>query len=226
MNSNANVTANTKSGTDVRTKRITTVGMLCAIAFLMVLFFRIPVVLFLSYEPKDVMITIGGFMFGPWTAMVISVIVSFIEMATISSTGIIGCVMNILASCCFACPAAYLYKRDHTLKGAAIGLVSGIVLATIAMLLWNYLLTPIYMGYPREAVEALLVPVFLPFNLFKGGLNTAFVLLLYKPIVTALRKAGLVPPSVHNAKQNNMGVLLVVGLIFVTCVLMFLTLKG
>ena len=88
MNSNANVTANTKSGTDVRTKRITTVGMLCAIAFLMVLFFRIPVVLFLSYEPKDVMITIGGFMFGPWTAMVISVIVSFIEMATISSTGI------------------------------------------------------------------------------------------------------------------------------------------
>ena len=166
MNSNANVTANTKSGTDARTKRITTVGMLCAIAFLMVLFFRIPVVLFLSYEPKDVMITIGGFMFGPWTAMVISVIVSFIEMATISSTGIIGCVMNILASCCFACPAAYLYKRDHTLKGAAIGLVSGIVLATIAMLLWNYLLTPIYMGYPREAVEALLVPVFLPFNLF------------------------------------------------------------
>ena len=81
MNSNANVTANTKSGTDARTKRITTVGMLCAIAFLMVLFFRIPVVLFLSYEPKDVMITIGGFMFGPWTAMVISVIVSFIEMA-------------------------------------------------------------------------------------------------------------------------------------------------
>ena len=48
MNSNANVTANTKSGTDARTKRITTVGMLCAIAFLMVLFFRIPVVLFLS----------------------------------------------------------------------------------------------------------------------------------------------------------------------------------
>ena len=45
------------------------------------------------------------------------------------------------------------------------------------MLLWNYLIALIYMGYPREAVVQLLLPAFLPFNLLKGGLNAAFTFL-------------------------------------------------
>ncbi|SOY30602.1 hypothetical protein AMURIS_03333 [Acetatifactor muris] len=59
------------------------------------------------------------------------------------------------------------------------------------MLFWNYLITPVYMGYPREAVAELLIPVFLPFNLMKGGLNAAFTMILYKPVVTAFRCAHL-----------------------------------
>lgn len=211
---------------DVKTKKLTAVAMLCAISYLMVAVGRIPIVMFLSYDPKDVMITIGGFIFGPWTAMVISVIVSFIEMITISGTGIIGCIMNILSSCCFSCVAAWIYKRNHTIKGAALGLVCGIAAYNAVMLLWNYFLTPIYMGYPREAVAAMLLPVFLPFNLFKGGVNMALTLLLYKPIVTALRKAGLVPPSTHNSRQHTTGIALTAFLILLTCVLLYLVLTG
>ncbi len=54
------------------------------------------------------------------------------------------------------------------------------------------LITPIYMGYPREAVAELLLPVFLPFNLFKDGLNAASTFLLYKPVVSALMKSGYI----------------------------------
>lgn len=213
---------------DVRTKKLTAMAMLCAVSYLMVVVGRIPIVMFLSYEPKDVMITIGGFIFGPWSAMIISVVVCFFEMISISSTGVIGCVMNILGSCCFACVAAYIYKRNHTIRGAAAGLVMGIVASTVAMLLWNYLLTPIYMGYPREAVTAMLVPIFLPFNLFKGGLNMAITLLLYKPIVTALRKAGLVPPSSSHSdgRQKTIGIALTAFLIILTCVLIYLVMTG
>ena len=60
------------------------------------------------------------------------------------------------------------------------------------MLIWNYLVAPIYMGYPREAVAKLLIPAFLPFNLIKGGLNAAFTMLLYKPVVTVLRRFHMV----------------------------------
>ena len=170
-------------------RQMTMTAVLAALAFAAVALIRIPVVMFLSYEPKDVVITIGGFLFGPLTAFVISVLVSFVEMITISSTGWIGLIMNILSTCCFSCLAAYIYKKKKTLTGAVTGLLSGCVLMTAAMLLWNYLITPLYMGYPREAVAAMLLPVFLPFNLIKGGINGVLILLLYKPLVTALRRA-------------------------------------
>ena len=47
------------------------------------------------------------------------------------------------------------------------------------MLLWNYLITPLYMvGTTRSMVAAMLPTVFLPFNLVKGGLNMALILLI------------------------------------------------
>ncbi len=209
-------------------KKIISLAMLSAIAFAVVTFGRIPIVLFLSYDPKDVIIAIGGFVFGPLSAFIISAVVSLVEMVTISNTGIIGCVMNIISSCTLVCTASYIYKKKRTLSGAVIGLVSGTLIMTLAMLLWNYLITPIYMGYPREAVAELLLPVFLPFNLVKGGLNTAITLLLYKPVVTALRRAKLIDVSSenHTEKKSKIGIILVALLLLATCVFFALVLKG
>ena len=107
----------------------------------------------------------------------------------------IGLIMNILATCSFCCTATYVYKKHHTMRGAVVGLSMGTVILVIVMLLWNYLITPIYQNVPRDVVVKMLPTVFFPFNLAKGGMNMAATLLLYKPIVTALRKAGLAPPS-------------------------------
>ena len=49
-------------------------AVLCALAYVVMLVIKIPMVEFLSYEPKDIVITIGGFMFGPLSAVIISVI--------------------------------------------------------------------------------------------------------------------------------------------------------
>lgn len=199
--------------------------MLCAIAYVVMAVGRIPVVLFLKYDPKDVIITIGGFIYGPLTACVISVIVSFVEMFTVSDTGFIGLVMNILSSCAFACTASFIYKKKHTLAGAVYGLVTGWLLTTAIMLLWNYYIAPIYMGYSREAVAKLLLPAFLPFNLLKGALNGSFTLLLYKPLVNALRKSNLIPAVENNAKARNIGIILVSSLVVITCVLLVLVMQ-
>lgn len=152
-------------------------------------------VLFLKYDPKDIIITLGGLIWGPMTSFSVSVIVSLIEMVTISENGILGCIMNIVSSCSFACTAAVIYKKKRTLKGAVVGLLSGSVAMVLVMMLWNYLIAPIYMGYPREAVAKLLLPAFLPFNLLKSGLNAGFTFLLYKPITTALRRTGYLSES-------------------------------
>lgn len=175
-----------------RTKKLTTVGMLCAFAYVAVALGRIPIVLFLKYDPKDVVIVIGGLIFGPLTSLTMALIVSFVEMLTISSTGLWGCVMNVISSASFACTAAFVYKKHRTKRGATAALAAGWGCQIAVMMLWNWLVAPIYMGYPREAVEALLLTAFLPFNLLKGGLNAGITFLIYKPVVTALRRLHLV----------------------------------
>jgi len=216
-----------------KTKQMVTLGMLAAVAYVVMLVGRIPVVLFLKYDPKDVIIAIGGFMFGPMSAFLISLVVSTVEFFTASDTGFIGLVMNVLSTCSFVCVGAAIYKKKRTIQSALVGLIIGCIFMTGVMLLWNYLITPIYMGYPREVVAEMLLPAFLPFNLLKGGLNTALTMLLYKPIVTTLRKAGLVPPSTSSgsesaapSKKISIGMMIISLVILATCILFILVLKG
>ena len=190
---------------------------------------RIPVVAFLKYEPKDVPIIIGGFLFGPFSAFLMSFVVSLVEMLTISDTGIIGFFMNVLSTSAFACTAALVYKKHHTLKGALTGLAIGVVLMTGAMLLWNYLITPVYMGTPREVVTAMLPTVFLPFNLLKGALNAALTMLIYKPVVNALRKAHLAPERPSSSPKTgaiNWGVTIVAAMALATFIALGFVLHG
>ena len=209
-----------------KTKRITAIGMLCAITYVTMVVGRIPIILFLKYDPSDVIVTLGGFIWGPMTSCIVSVIVATLEMITVSDTGILGCIMNIVQTLSFACTASIIYKKKHTLSGALIGLASGWLITVIVMLLWNYLVTPLYMGYPREAVVELLLPAFLPFNLLKGGLDASITFLLYKAIVTALRKSGYISTLEKEARQQHTGLLILANFIIVTCVLIILSMNG
>ena len=209
-------------------KTVAVLGMLCAIAFAAKLVSNVfPVVSgFLSFDLKDVVIVIAGFISGPLAALGVTVVVSFVEMITVSSTGIIGFVMNVLASASFACIAAAIYHRDRSLKGAIIGLVAGVLCMTAIMILWNWLITPLYMKVPRDVVVGMLVPVFLPFNLVKGGINATLAMLLYKPVVTALRKARLIEGKPGSAKSIKWGLMITSLVLLVTFVLLALVLAG
>lgn len=208
-----------------KTKTLTLTAMFCALAFTMTAVIRIPVVLFLKYDPKDIIITLCGFILGPLAAVIVTAASSLIEMLTISDTGIIGCVMNIVSSCSFAFTAALIYKKKKSLSGAVLGLLTGCAVMTIVMLAWNYCITPLYMGYPREAVADLLLPAFLPFNLIKSFLNAAFTFILYKPVVTALRKTHLIPESDSEKAKANVPIIVVSVLVIATCVLLILSMN-
>lgn len=212
-----------------KVKKITALGMFCALAYVSVVIGRIPLVLFLKYEPKDVILTIGGFIFGPLSVIVMSVIVCFVEMITISTDGIIGFIMNVIAAVAFSLPAAYAYKKKKSMISVVVGLISGIILMTVLMLLWNYFLAPIFMGYPREQVAKLLIPAFLPFNLIKGGINAAITLLLYKPIINVLRKSSLIPESEdispEESKTSRIIIPIIAAFALISFVLLVLTMQ-
>ena len=213
-----------------KTRRLTLMAMFAALAYIVMLVGRFPIssVDFLKYDPKDVILVICGFILGPMPALLVTFVVSAIEMLTVSSTGIIGLIMNVLSSAGFACTAAFVYKKRHSLRGAAVGLVLGALVMTALMLLWNYFITPYYMGMPREAVAAMLVPVFLPFNLIKSALNAAIAMLIYKPVSRALRQVGLTEPAGGQApgKKSVMGAMLIAALVLVSCIFIVLIMRG
>ena len=210
-----------------QTRKLTTIGMLCAVTYVIMAVGRIPVVMFLKYDPSDVIVTLGGLIWGPMTSCIVSIVVASVEMVTVSSTGILGCIMNIVQTVSFACTASAIYRKKRTMSGAVIGLSAGCITSVLLMMLWNYLITPLYMGYSREAVAELLLPVFLPFNLLKSVLNAALTFVLYKPVITALRKGGYAAmPEKESRKQKRNGVTLLAVLLIVTCVLIILAMNG
>lgn len=207
-------------------RKMILMALLAAIAYIIVALVRIPVVAFLSYEPKDVVITVGGFLLGPLAAFITSLLVSLVEMVTISQTGPIGCLMNLISTCSFACVAAIIYKKKHSLNGAVTGLLAGTVSMIIVMLLWNWLITPLYMGVTRQVVESMLLTTFLPFNALKAGLNTALILILYKPLTLSLRKARLLPDTGKSSGSAKLGIYLVGAFLLAFCILLLLVLQG
>lgn len=210
-------TVNSKKSSTIDTRTLVCTAMLCAVSYVVMylsktVFAGMAVAGFLKFDLKDVIIAIGGFLFGPLNVLAVSTVVSLIEMITVSTTGPWGLLMNILSTCTFLCPAAYLYKKNRSFQWAVLGLVIGGVCMTATMMLWNWLITPIYQGMPRAAIADMLLPVFLPFNLTKGLMNGALTMLLYKPVVVALRKAHLVKES-SGSEQANKGRTLTISIV-------------
>ena len=214
-----------------RIKSLCSMAMLTAIAIVADILIRIPNIGgFLTYEPKDVVLTIGAFIFGPVAGILMALVVCLIEMVTISTTGIIGFVMNFLASGVFIGVASVIYFKKKNLSRAIIGLVASTLSLIVVMLLWNYIMTPIFFGMPREAVLGMFLTLLIPFNAIKGALNSALTLLLYKGVVTALRKSGLVPKREsadnENFKTNTIILIIVSAFIVATLILVLLIFAG
>ena len=220
-------TERVRSASRVRT--MVSLAMLTAVSVVIAYISKaMPPVMFLDFDFKHVAVCIGGFTFGPLAAAIIGVLSSFIEMITFSHTGPWGFLMNALGTCSFCCTASFIYKKKHTLAGAVIGLACGTLCLAAVMVLWNWLITPLYMvGVTREQVAGMLIPVFLPFNLVKGGMNMAAILLLYKPVVGALRSARLIAPSESARKGKlNVGLLVFALALLATFVVLMLVLAG
>lgn len=200
-----------------RAKKITLIAAVAAMAIVLTAIIRFPITSlpFLKYDPKDVILTTAGFIFGPLVAILAAVIEVVVEMVTFSESGPWGAVMNIIATLSFSGIAAAIYHRKRTTKGAVLSLVCAVLSLTVVMALWNLVVTPIYTGFPRAEVIKLM-PVIIPFNLIKGGVNAALIILLYKPIKSALAGAGLTE-EVHTGKNATWNIIKMVSFVILLC---------
>ncbi|WP_124099047.1 ECF transporter S component [Ruminococcus sp. Marseille-P6503] len=185
---------NTIAEKRMNTKKLTVLAMFVALGYLCLFVFRFKVQ-FLSFEIKDVFITISGFIFGPVTAVGVALAEALLEMFTLSDTGIYGAVMNFAGSASFAASASLVYKYRKSLYGAFLGLLCGVAVMTGVMIVMNIIITPFYMKAPRSVVYSLIPTLLLPFNLIKGIFNSALICIIYKPLSEALRGIGMLPKT-------------------------------
>ena len=165
-------------------------AMLAAISIVLVVLIRIPFppAPYLVYDPADIPIFIGAFAFGPLSGLILTFVVSFIQAFVLGGDGLIGFFMHFVSTGAFVLLAGYIYKRNKTRKNAVIALICGTILMTVSMMLWNIIVTPVFLGVPREAVIAMLGTIIVPFNLLKAGINSVVTFLTYKSIAKFLHK--------------------------------------
>ena len=180
-------THSTTASSGWSTKRIAVTALFCAVAAICTLFIEFPIlpgVTFLKYDPSAIAALIAGFAYAPATGIVVSVLPYLVHLAT--ESGIYGTIMAIIATLTLVLPASLIYQRNTTMRGAITGLVVGSVVCLACCILANIVITPIYMGAPRDAVIAMIVPTLLPFNVLKIALNCVITAFVYKPISKAL----------------------------------------
>ncbi len=163
---------------------IAVIGVLAALSTVLALFVRFPLLVsYLEYEPGDIPILIGTFMFGPVVGLVLAAIVSLIQGFTVSaSSGLYGILMHFIATGTLVLVSGMIYAYYKSHKGAIVSLSAGTIAEIAVMLGANILITPLFLGIPRAEVFPMLLPVILPFNLIKCAINCTIAFFIYKPI--------------------------------------------
>lgn len=212
------------------TRRLVALSMFCALAYVVTLVFHIKVS-FLTFDAKDAVVAIAAMLFGPLSGVVIAGVVATIEALSVSDTGFWGWLMNFISTAVFAAVAAVIYRRFKAMWSAVVGLAVSVVATTAVMLLLNLLVTPIYTHAPLETILDLLPKLLFPFNLTKALLNASLVMLFYKPLSTALKKAHVLPHEAggHVYRLTWQSVCFMIAalvLAAICCVVLFLVLGG
>ncbi|MGB3261768.1 ECF transporter S component [Paenisporosarcina sp.] len=175
------------------------VAMLSSISFVLMLFnFPLPALPpFLKVDFSDVPALIAAITMGPVAGILVALFKNVLYwIYSGSTTGVpVGEMANFATSILFMLPVYAIYRKVSNTKGLAIGLFVGILAMAIGMSVLNYaVFLPMYtyfLNMPALTGSALrdtIVLGILPFNLIKGLLLSAIIIVLFKTMKSWLDK--------------------------------------
>ena len=179
-----------------RIKKLTIMAMLVALSIVLVYLIHFPIfpaASFLEYDPADIPILVGTFAYGPLAGVLLTVVASLIQGFTVSAqSGVMGIAMHICATTILVLVAGTIYRVRRTRGGAVLALICGTLAMALGMLVFNHFVTPYFVtadvsdaaavAASRAYVDTLLLPVILPFNLIKAGVNSLITFAVYKVV--------------------------------------------
>ncbi len=191
-------------------KKIAVIGMMAAIAMILMLFeFPIPFLAppFYELDFSEVPVLICSFLYGPVAGVLVELVKIILKVLIKgTSTAFVGDFANFAVGCSFVIPASAWYQSKKSKKNAVAAMILGTVVMTIFGTLFNgvYLLpkfAQLY-GMPLEQIIAMgttingnihniltfVIIAVAPINLIKGIAVTILVTFIYKPISRALHR--------------------------------------
>lgn len=186
-----------------RLKYITKIGVLSAVAFIL-MFFEIPLWFappFYKLDFSEVPILIGSFALGPVSGVIMELVKNLLHIIFKgTSTAFVGEAANFVIGCAFVVPAALFYRYKKSMKTALIGMAIGAVCITLVGAFMNYfVLIPAFSHFYHIEIETILemahaanasinnlkqmiVFAVVPFNLLKAVVASVITQLVYKRV--------------------------------------------
>ena len=203
MNTQVIRNTSTKTRSKSGTKKLVNIGMLSAIAIILMQF-EIPLPfapVFYKIDFSEVPVLIASFAIGPVAGAAVELVKVILNVAISGTTTAgVGDVANFLIGCGFCVPAGMIYQKMKTRKGAVTGMAVGTAVMTIVGGVLNaFVLLPVYARAFEMPIDALIkmgtevnpaitnLSTFVlfavtPFNILKGILVALIVVLIYKKI--------------------------------------------
>lgn len=182
-------------------KNITRLAIFTALSVVLYMFVKFPLPFFpafLEFQFSDLPALITGFMMGPLSGVIVLVLRTLIKLP-FSSTACVGEAADLIMGLAFVLPAAFVYRRHRTIKGAIVSLAIGTAATVVAAMIINrVMLVPFYsMAFGFDAVIGMVRAIFpqittetfyvyyifgavLPFNLMRAVICSLLTFLLYK----------------------------------------------
>lgn len=176
------------------TRQLVTMALMAAIGALLA-FVQIPLIpgiTFLTYDPSFVPAMICGFAFGPSAGVAVGCIGVVIYGLIMGDW--VGALMNVIMAVCYILPAALIYRKFHTFKGAIAGFAVSCVTMLIGAIIANLTVGVWFWYGSSDVIMPLLLPAVVPFNLAKAILNSVLTMVIYKAV------SNLITPKKNQVK--------------------------
>ncbi len=161
-------------------------AMWVALSVVLIMLVQIPLFAaapWMKYDMADVPVIIASLYLGPVSGLLILAAVSLIQAMYFGGDGIVGFLMHFLASGSLVFLTAFIYRKKQSLGGLICGLFLGAVAMVAMMIPMNFIFTVHFFGVPQEMVKEMMIPVIIPFNAIKAGLNAVISFAVYQTLI-------------------------------------------
>ena len=184
---------NKKSDNKILKLVLTAMMAALSVVFMFVVRFSLlPGAKFLEYDMGDIPVILSTLFLGTPAGAFVLVFVSLIQSLTVSAASSWqGFVMHVLSTGVYVIILKLFTSKNDSAKKMLAGVAVSTIALTAIMIPLNLIFTPLYLNTTVDAVLQLMLPAIIPFNFLKGIINSAIIILLYKPLQEILTKSNM-----------------------------------